>query len=96
MEKEFEETTSNLATMLLEYSEEVLDSVLRRHSTSTGNKDLHKSMAYALYSNNLEMIKTMVREPFYYKPLDGVIIMMEVDHTIKRKLLNSYKKIKSI
>ena len=69
-------------------------SVAKRMLTSTGNVSRHADVLNALDENDYVALKEALYNPWYIKPLEGVVICMEVEYDVKEEMIQAYNKMK--
>ncbi len=79
--------TTLMTGFIKENYEDFLESSQKRCDTSIGNKELHYAMIIALTVKDWQHVEELLLDPWYHKPLQGVILCMNSDSTVIGQML---------
>ena len=79
-----------LADLFVKHEDVMYNSVLGRQNTSVGNKELHQEMLNAIVLVNVSMVLVCICNPYYTKPLEGVIIYSDLEFEDKQEMLDLF------
>lgn len=82
-----------LAEMIVLHKDIMYNSTLSRQATSLGNKGLHQAMLDAIHSLDSQKVLACIYNPFYTKPLEGVIICSDLELEDKQEMLDLFNNI---
>ena len=78
---------SKMIELIKENETEFYNTSIIRRRTSVANKELHTEMINAIDNKNWKQVAKLLENKHYHKPLDGVIICMDVNCNIKNEML---------
>ena len=79
-----------LAEMIVKYEDVMYNSVLGRQNTSYSNKELHQEMLNAIHSLDAQKVLACIYNPYYTKPLEGVIICSDLEFEDKQEMIDLF------
>jgi hypothetical protein len=79
-----------LAELFVKHEDIMYNAVLSRQYTSLGNKELHQEMLNALILLDVQMVLASIYNPYYTKPLEGVIICSDLEFNDKNVMLELF------
>jgi hypothetical protein len=88
MNNEIDIKVLKLILMLSENFDDVMDSLANRTASSTYNVERHERMRDCMLKGNFDDIKACILDPYYFAPLEGVIVCSEVYADCKWAMMN--------